>query len=200
MDVIVEVGIFRNPELARLLGGHDTEVARRVGAAVRRITGTDDPVAAQARLDADAEALSALQKELAAMARELAGSQRPRVELDALVKSIDDARSERGRLSSRVGRRAVWPVAAGVIAAAALYGFFAIPAWNDVSREEQVAILTMLAISAAMFFFFMILMRVILRSRGTAGVQPALHADDEEMLRRVELRSANNAIAGRARK
>ncbi|HWL81114.1 MAG TPA: glycosyl hydrolase 108 family protein [Roseomonas sp.] len=119
------------PELARLFAGDRAGKAADLAAeAVRTVTGSDDPAAAEQKLRQDPEALSALRIRLAEISLEAARLQqqeeaaRRQAELDELGKRLADVQSARGTMVDLVRGGSAIGWGAPVVSIIVTLGFF----------------------------------------------------------------------------
>ncbi len=159
MVPLVALGLSLLPPLTRLLVGERAgDVAATVATAVREVTGTDDPAAAEARLAADPAAAAALRVRLAEIALEgerlqaETEARRRQAELDALgarLRDVQDARGTMLGLARADSRLAVGPAA---ISAIVTTGFFTILGvfifWTPPAEHQQAYSLLNIAVGA----------------------------------------------------
>lgn len=159
MAPLIALGISLIPSLARLLIGERAgTVAESVAQVVKDVTGTDDPVAAKARLDADPAIASTLRIRLAEIALEgerlhaEAAQQRRQAELDSLREEMKNTQGARDTMTTLAagGSWLAWgPV---IISGIVTVGFFGIliffTAWPPEEGNRQAYSLLNIAVGA----------------------------------------------------
>lgn len=160
MAPLIALGISILPTLARLLIGERAgEVAGAVARVVQEVTGTDDPAAARAKLDADPAAASQLRVRLAEIAlegerlRRESEDRRRAAEMEAFRARLSDVQGARGamvRMAGQGGSLLAWGPA--MVSAIVTTGFFGMLGlflfWTPPAEHQQAYALLNIAVGA----------------------------------------------------
>lgn len=201
MAPLLALGLSLLPALSRLLAGDRAgEVAGHVTEAVRAATGTDDPAAARAALDADPAAASQLRirlAEIAVEAERLRGEAEDRARqaalqtLQAQLADLSDSRRTMTSLAT-AGSLIAWGPA--LVSGIVTTGFFVMLAlflfWSPSAEQQQAWALLNIAVGALVAGFSAVINFWIGSSQGSR--------DKDETVRRLAGEAMGNGRAAMA--
>jgi len=153
MGALIPLALTLAPEIARwLFGDNAQKTVSAVSAAVQAVTGTDDPVAANALLARNPEAAAQLRLQLAQLAAEQEHAARA-ADLEALAATIKDTADARAQTIALAGQRSAIAYGAPVISFVVLVTFGCVMAMvltRSIPPDSEAIVNVLLGTLAAM--------------------------------------------------